>query len=226
MKVKEVLLEGIFQDLATLGRAEQDRMRQSRSAMMGRAGAAVKGALGKLPGASFLQQQAAAIKQAAQDAGIQQMADRLAAAWEIEAKKINASMPQGQVMSVDEYKQRAAAWLEQAMQGQVRVDEKNMDPYITQTDAKQMREYLAKHFLPAYKVSTQSAAPQIPNGYQVLVKGGSAGKTKIPNEIYSWRNGRWTDQSGQPVIAGSTLHNSLTQDAVNNIQSKQTSQTI
>lgn len=226
MKIKQVTQEGIFQDLATLGRAEQERMAQNRSAAMSKIGSAVKSAVGKIPGVSFVQQQAAAIKKAAQDTTIQQLADKFAAAWEQEAKKINAAKPQGQVMDAAEYKARAAAWLEQSMQGQVAVDERNMDRYITQPDAKQMREYLAQHFLPAYQVSKAAVAPQIPNGYRVLVKGGTAGKTKVPDEIYSWNNGRWTSQAGQTVIAGSPLHNSLTQDATSNIKSTTVSQAI
>lgn len=226
MKLNDVIKEGIFQDLATIGRAEQDRMAQSRGAMMGRAGDAIKGALGKIPGVSAIQQKAAAIKQAAQDVAIQQMADRLAAAWESEAKKINAAKTAGQVMDAAEYKKRAAAWLEQVMQGQVAVDERNMDKYITQPAIEQMREYLAKHFLPAYKVSKQTAAPEIPNGYNVLVRGGTAGSVKVPDEIYTWANGRWTSASGQQVIGGSPLHNSLTQDAMSKVKSTTTSQAI
>jgi len=226
MKLKEVTNEGIFQDLATIGRAEQDRMAQSTGSMMGRAGDAVRNALGKIPGVSALQQKADAIKQAAQDVSIQQMADRLAVAWETEAKKINAAKTAGQVMDADEYKKRAAAWLEQVMQGQVAVDERNMDKYITQPAIEQMREYLAKHFLPAYKVSKQAVAPEIPNGYNVLVRGGTAGTTKVPDEIYTWGNGRWTSASGQQVIAGSPLHNSLTQDAMSKVKSTTVSQAI
>ena len=226
MKVKQIANEGIFQDLATIGRAEQDRMAQSRSAMMGKAGAAIKGALGKIPGASAVQQTAAAIKKAAQDTTIQQLADKLAAAWDTEAKKINAGKTAGQVMDADEYKKRAAAWLEQAMQGQVAVDERNMDRYITQPAIEQMREYLAKHFLPAYKVSKTAVAPEIPNGYNVMVRGGTAGTTQIPDEIYTWANGRWTSASGQQVIAGTPLHNSLSQDAAGKIKSTTVSQAI
>ena len=226
MKLKEITNEGIIQDLATIGRAEQDRMAQSGSNMMSRAGAAVKNALGRIPGVSAIQQKADALKQAAQDVGIQQMADKLAATWDQEAKKINAAKTAGQVMDADEYKKRAAAWLEQVMQGQVAVDERNMDRYITQPAVEQMREYLAKHFLPAYKVSKQTAAPEIPNGYNVLVKGGTAGNTQIPDEIYTWANGRWTSASGQQVIAGTPLHNSLSQDATSKIKSTTVSQAI
>lgn len=226
MKLKEVFNEGIIQDLATIGRAEQNRMSQNRSAMMGKAAASIKGALGKIPGVSAVQQKAAAIKQAAQDVTLQQLADKLATAWEVQAKKINASKPAGQVMDADEYKKRAAAWLEQTMQGQVAVDERNMDKFITQPAMEQMREYLVKHFLPAYKVSKQAVEPEIPAGYNVLVRGGTAGSTKVPDEVYTWANGRWTSASGQQVIAGSPLHNSLTQDAMSKVKSTTVSQAI
>lgn len=230
MKVNEVLSEGVFQDLATIGaqrNAEAGRnIGAGWSALKQRAGSAVSGSLGKIPGVGSMQQKAAQIKKLAQDTTTKTLANNITAAWNKELQRISAG--QTAPMSPTEYQQRFSAWLEQMMHGSVAVDEKKPEfqRYITGANP-DVTGYLSNYFIPAYQSLQTPEAPQIPNNTQVVVRGAAAGRTQVPPEIYTWNNGRWTDSKGAAITAGSNLHQALTADAINNLKAKRaTAQTI
>ncbi len=215
MKVNEVVLqEGFLDDLRSIGRAAQQDYAGTS--------AAAQSALTQQGG--FKKLTPGDISTLASKVSKTVTSDRLAASiaerWAQEAERINAAMGAGQAMSLDDYKERFAAWLEQVMKGEVRVNDQSQEfqQYITQTDPKLVKDYLSQYFIPAYQALKVSGPPQIPNGARVVVRGAQAGNTQVPDEIYTWKNGRWTDSAGSVVVAGSKLHNSLTQDAMSNIQ--------
>lgn len=224
MKVNEVVLqEGFLDDLRSVGRAaQQDYAGTSKVAQ-----SAIQQAGGykKLSPSDISSLASKVSKTVTSD----RLATSIADQWAKEAERINAAMGAGQAMGLDDYKQRFAAWLEQVMKGEVRVNDQSQEfaKYITQTDPKLVRDYLSQYFIPAYQALKVAGPPQIPNGARVVVRGAQAGNTKVPDEIYTWNNGRWSDSAGSTVVAGSKLHNSLTQDATSNLQAAGTNaQTI
>lgn len=230
MRVNEVVSEGVFQDLATIGRQRNAEIGQKIgsewSGLKQQVGGAVSSALGSLPGAGAVQQKAAEIKKLAQDTQVRALAKNIATAWENEVKRITAN--QTAPMQTSEYQQKFATWLEQMMHGEVAVSENNPEfqKYITGATP-QVYEYLANYFVPAYQSLKTPTAPQIPNGTRVVVRGAQAGQVVVPDEIYTWKDGRWHDSAGGAVTAGSKMHQGLTADAMTKLKgSSATTQTI
>jgi hypothetical protein len=221
MKIKDVVFEGIWDDLKAIGRQEQQNIKQSVSQAGSSTAGAVGSALKKIPGVAAIQQKTAEIKKLAQTGAVRTLADTMTKIWEAEAKKLNAAKPPGEVMDLDEYKTRFAAWLETAMRGEVQVDEnsREFNNLIRGTDPRAVNNYLANYFIPAYQVSKTQTGVAIPNGTRVKVSGAVAGNVQISDEIYTYTNGRWSDSQQRPVIAGSKLHQALTQDAISKIKS-------
>lgn len=220
MKVNEVVLEGLWSDLVDLGRVAQRDPEMAHR--LGQQAVSQAGGLTKAISSGQLGQMVGRVAKTAQTTTL---AKTIAAAWNKELENITANQAP---MQPAEYQQRFAAWLEQTMHGEVAVDEKRPEfqRYITGANP-DVLGYLVDYFIPAYQALKVTAPPQIPNNTQVIVRGATAGKTKVKDEIYTWNNGRWTDSKGGAVTAGSNLHQSLTSDAINNLKANRaTAQTV
>lgn len=222
MKVNEILWEGLFGDLRAIGQQAQKDQLASLKGSVKQGVDAFKSAI--TPDA--VKKLAARTDAYRKTQATKTLAQNIAQAWEKELAQLTAGATTP--MSNSDYQQRFSAWLENAMQGEVRVDERNPEfqKYVSGATP-QVLGYLENYFIPAYQALKAQVPPQIPNGTRVVVRGAQAGTTQVPDEIYVWNNGRWQDSKGGAVIAGSSLHQGLSAEATKNLKATSaTAQTI
>lgn len=206
MKVKDIVNEGLVNDLRAIGQKAQRDQALAAKAGLGRLAGQIKGALTPKFYSDFADKVAGMRK--GQD--LAALADAWAANWEKEFKRLEQG--QGQALSDDEYRGQFRRWLEQT--AKVRVDPQPVEQMIQVQSTQAVRDYFLNHFIPAYQKTQTNPVFVIPDGETVEVIS-RVGSTNT-SETYTWRSnrGHWYDSAGNEVPAFSNLHNTLTQDAM------------
>lgn len=206
MKIKDIIYEGLWDDLRAIGRQSQAAQAAATKAGLGRRLSAIKGKLTPKFYSDFADKMSTMRK--SQD--LERLADSWAQGWEQQFKTLEKS--RGQAMSDDEYRGNFRSWLEKT--SKVRVAPAPVSQYINVQSTQAVKDYFLNHFIPQYQKIQSNPVFVIPDGTVVNVE--TRAGSKVTQEPYTWsaNDGHWFDSSRNEVPAFSNLHNTLTADAM------------
>jgi hypothetical protein len=208
MKIKDVVHEGVFDDLRALGQQAQRDQALAAKAGLGRRLGALKGALTP----KFYQDFADKVSTARKGRDVEVLADAWVAEWDKYFKALERTTG---AMSDDAYRNNFRAWLSKT--AKVNVNPAEVDTRIPVQSLEAVKKYLTDYFIPTYQSIQSNPVYVIPDGTTVDVASRVGSRTAT--EVYTWQTnkGHWYDSSGNEVAAFSNLHNALTQDAMDKI---------
>jgi hypothetical protein len=205
MKIKDVINEGVFDDLRALGQQAQRDQALAAKSGIGRRVGALKGALTP----KFYQDFADKVSTARRGRDLETLADAWVAEWD---KYFRAMEKTTGPISDDAYRNNFRAWLSKT--AKVNVNPAELDARVPVQSLEAVKKYLTDYFIPAYQKIQSNPVYVIPDGttVDVISRVGSTNST----EVYTWQSqkGHWYDSSGNEIAAFSNLHNALVQDAM------------
>jgi len=202
MKIKQIIGEGVFDDLKALG---QNQQTQAMDAM--------KQKLQSFKGAVSPQwYKNAAAEVAKKQSGMQVAA--LAGTWTDAWAKEFARLEQANAapFTDEQYRGLLRSWLERATK--INIDATALAGYVPVQSQQAVRNYFADHFIPKYLELQSNPVQFIPDG--TTVDAVTQVGNKRSGERYTWSTarGRWADSRGSEVAAYSQLHQDLTQQSM------------
>lgn len=213
MKIKDVVNEGLIDDLRAIGQASQAAgMASMKSKMSG-----VKSKLTP----QFWKDWSQSVASARNEQQVGALADSFVKTWE----QVIARQYAGRTDPVDvaEYRQLLSNWL--ARTTGVRISAETMDAMekiITQTQPQLVKQFLKTSFIPSYLEARNNPIYSIPDGYKVelLTKDEDTGEEVRTTYEWDTPTAGWRDLSTGGILTGGGTHILATKKAMAKIQSQ------
>jgi len=202
MKIKQIIGEGVFDDLKTLGQNQQSQAMNTMQQKL----QSFKGAVSP----EWYKKAAAEVSK--QRSGMQTAA--LAGTWTDAWNKEFARLEQANraPFTDDQYRGLLRNWLERSTK--INIDAAPLGTYVPVQSQQAVQNYFTDHFIPKYLELQSNPVQFIPDGTSVDVTTQVGNKRSGYKYTWSTARGRWTDQRGNEVAAYSQLHQDLTQQSM------------